>query len=175
MCRGEPRGGTPSRTICSMSCAVREELATAVRARFLTACTVRGPNGVAVCTLQICRPGAPTGRQANLRGGGPAGGTPVPPAVPVQSRTEQAPQVGLASPLRDPPLRFACRPVGAPGRKRRKVQTADAVWSSHRTCRCCGLYARVCPLALPSSRPLRHSHPIARLSAGFRPAASSAG
>ena len=47
------------------------------------------------------------------------------------------------------PHRFACRTFGPPGRQICKVEIADAISSSHRTCRCCGLYARVCPLAAP--------------------------
>ena len=47
------------------------------------------------------------------------------------------------------PLRFACRDCVPPGRQICKVEIADAISSSQRTCRCCGLYARVCPLAAP--------------------------
>ena len=93
---GEVSEGHPPTVICSMSCAVREELATAVRARFLTACTVRGEEGPendpvdhfhrrtgrqaqgieiasAISTLQICRTGKSErgvpqgGRQSPLR------------------------------------------------------------------------------------------------------------
>ena len=47
------------------------------------------------------------------------------------------------------PHGVSCRAYDPPGRKHRKVEIADAISSSHRTCRCCGLYARVCPLAAP--------------------------
>ena len=58
---------------------MREELATAVRARILTACTPRGRNRVSDFYLTAFPPGkreALTGNAANK--GGPEGGTPVP-------------------------------------------------------------------------------------------------
>ena len=70
--------------------------------------------------------------------------------------------MGTDVPPAGPPYRFACRPVGAPGRQICKVEIADAISSSHRTCRCCGLQSGGCPpdnplvtssVALPSHRP----------------------
>ena len=81
-CRGDHQGGTPLIEICSLSRAVREALAPAVRARYLTACTPRGQKSrQRFLTLQIRRPGGATPRQAKLPGGSRKGGWD-PPCVP---------------------------------------------------------------------------------------------